>query len=156
MMDFVVSKVAMSVCALLTMLVLTQAYGPGAFADEQGDLERILAEFCSTASAPVLAGTECALGWTVPCLPDGGTTWITLERGTVSVSSESGSVWGRPGVAIHTWHWNGSVLNDTAVSGLDSGAETISACSGQVLVVCSAAVEFDDGTRLLAFVRGGT
>ena len=71
-MDFVVSKLAMAVCALLVVSALGGVFESGFLFSEVDELESILRDLCATMEGAVLSGCESTTKWEVPFLADGG------------------------------------------------------------------------------------
>jgi len=151
--DFVVSKVAMSICALMVAGCLAgiveTSFGP----DPGDDLSEILDDLQATISRLASNGGGSATAWTVPALPSGGTVHIVFGDGSALARSEDASraVETRP--EVHTWAWDGLPLNMTRVDELDAGSRLLEAWTGQSVTVSTAEVLMDDDREVLVFVR---
>lgn len=154
-MDFVVSKVAMSICALLVVGVLSGALDSqdsGLLTDE---LDAMVAQVCSLIDRAVLTGAEASLTWSVPLLASGGEVTFSIHSGTVRADSEGRGCARQPVSGVHTWTWNGIGLNESAVRAYDSSSSPVELASGDDLVLSTELVILDGEPTTLAFARAG-
>jgi len=151
-MDFIVSKVVMSVTALLVVSILAGLLSPDKFADLDTDLEGVLEDLSSIIGRMAMSACEVTITWTVPFLSTGGEVLVTVHHSILSGSSDEQSVRMQPVFELHTWSYDGSMLNSSAVNALDDSSEGVECRSGQKFTVCTASVQFDNGSRLLLFL----
>ena len=109
MTDFVVSKVAVVICALLVLTILRGVTGTDMKAPLKEALEEIVGGLCSLADGIMSAGGECETIWTVPPLPSGESIMITLEHGTLRGECEDHEVIRAPTALIRTWSYGGGM-----------------------------------------------
>lgn len=150
-MDFVVSKVAMSVCALLVVAILAGLADPDNYVDADSELEACLEDFCSLAELGVLSGCEMKTLWRAPVLSTGDEVVMNIWDGTVSASTRDGRVLKQPQFGIHTWAWDGSSLNASTVETLDSADPGFKARSGDSISIETRTVLFEDSPTLMVF-----
>lgn len=152
-MDFVVSKVSMSVLALFAVSVLYGIYGGDMLTDTEGDLERILSRFADEAVWPSARGVETSISWAVPGLPDGGTVWLVVGGGIVEAHA-GGTVVAAPlPEEVHTWSPTGTSLNSTAAASLDETSARLRAFTGQRVAVTSEFIVVDNASTLFVFAK---
>jgi len=151
-MDFVVSKVAMSICALLVVSVLGGVLGNDVLFRKTGELDGILNDLSIILETSLWSGCEGNTNWHVPFLSDGENVDISVCDVEFSAKAGERSAVLRPACDVHTWLWNGSALNRTSVEALDSNAPSISTCSGRVLEIRIQVVAFENQNRLFAFI----
>jgi len=149
----VISKVALSICALLVVSVLGSAFGQDIFLKDQDELSRILTDLADTIERRAWSTCESTVTWSLPFLVDGSR--VELEVSSSGLIARSG---GRAcavelSCGVHTWHWNGSALNETIVEALDASSPGIRSVSGQTLEVETKAVCYENRSTMFAFVR---
>ncbi len=152
-MDFVVSKVAMAVCALVVLAVLAGIAEPGYFVDGDAELRSYLDEFCVLAERGVLLGNELDTHWDVPTKADGKYVELSVKAGIVSLLSDQKREARAPQFGIHTWTWDGSCLNASIVEKLDTRGPTLWAWSGDAVTLETMTVLYEDSPTLMVFVR---
>ncbi len=151
-MDFIVSKVAMSICALLVVSILGGMLRSDIFVDERDELKSILTDLSRTIERAAWSGCEAKTAWTVPCLTDHEIIEVSIHSSTVSAESGGRTVVISPACEIHTWSWNGSALNASLVQYLDNFSPAVHSVSGQAIEVRTQSVSFENGYRMFAFV----
>lgn len=151
-MDFIVSKVVMSITALLVVSILAGLLSPDKFADPDTDLARVLDDLSSIVGRTAMSASEVTITWTVPFLSTGGEVLVTVHHSILSGSSGGRSVRVQPMFELHTWVYDGSMLNTSAIHALDDSSGDIECRSGQRFTICTASVQFDNGSRLLVFL----
>ncbi len=151
-MDFIVSKVVMSITALLVVSMLGGLLSPDRFADLDSDLARILDDLSSIVSRAAMSASEVTITWAVPFLSSGGEVLVTVHHSILSGCSGGQSVRAQPTFELHTWPYDGSMLNASAVHALDASSDDVECSSGQRLKICMASVQFDNGSRSLLFI----
>ena len=154
-MDFVVSKVAMSICALLVVSVLGGAVGNDVLFKKIDELDSILNDLSITLEGSVHSGCEGDTVWTTPFLSDGRSIDISIRDSILSARAGQKYAVLRPACTVHTWVWNGSALNRTIVEMLDANAPSVSTHSGRALEIKTQVVTFENQNRVFAFVRAG-
>lgn len=151
-MDFIVSKVAMSICALTVASVLGAFFGDELFVNENDELERILADLSATAHSAILSQSEGAAIWRVPFLSNGDTISMSVDETEFrAICGEEMAIL-RPPMAIHTWSWDGTELNESAVEALSETSRPACSSSGHALEITTRLVSYENDQKLLAFV----
>ena len=151
-MDFIVSKVVMSIIALLVVSVVAGLLSPDKFSDSDSDLTRVLDDLSSIIDRTVMSASEVAITWTVPFLSTGGEVSVTVHHSILSGSSCGKNARVEPIFEPHTWSYDGSMLNTSTIHALDNASDDIECSSGQTLTICTTSVRFDNGSKLLVFV----
>jgi hypothetical protein len=151
MMDFVVSKVAMSICALLVVATLGGMFGEGALLDPKGELERIVDDFCSVVDSIALSRTESGINWLVPFTSNGETVIIQLDGALVRAGSGIEVAVGQPVRLVRTWEYDGCDLNATMLADLDETCTIIEARSGESICLESRFVTLENQLRVFIF-----
>ena len=150
-MDFFASKVAMSICALLVIAVLSGATDRSRFVGGGEEVQRILQEFCDLADHAFEGRSEGTLRWTVPALSTGDEIELTLDHGRVECEWASEKVIREPQCLIHTWKWDGSATNESRVAGLDRESSKLTTHSGGGISLRTVYVMVENDFRLLVF-----
>ncbi len=153
MTDFVVSRVAMSVCALMVAGGLAGIVETSFEPDPAGELEAILADLQEAISRLMSHGGGSTLSWTVPALPSGATVHMSFRDGTALARSESASRTIETRPELHTWAWDGLPTNRTTVEELDAGSQWLDAWTGQPVSISTSEVLVEDIREVLVFVR---
>lgn len=153
MTDFVVSKVVMSICALLVAGGLAGIVETSLKADPGEDLETILADIQETLSSLAAHGGGCVMAWTVPALPSGSAVRMSFGEGSMMARADGVARAAETQPELHTWAWDGQPLNLTKVEELDSSSPDLEAWTGHVLTLTACEVLVDDCPELLVFVR---
>jgi hypothetical protein len=151
-MDFIISKVVMSITALIVVSILAGLLSPERFAGVSTDLERILDDLSSVVSRTAMSASEITITWTVPFLTTGGEVSVTVHNSILSGRSGGEIARVQPMFELHTWHYDGSMMNASTIDALDNASEDIDCSSGRKLTVCNASVQFENGSRLLIFL----
>jgi hypothetical protein len=152
-MDFVVSKVAMSICALLVIGVLSGAVGSQDRELLVDELDAMVTHVCSLVDRAVLTGAEASMRWSVPDLASGDPVTVSIRAGIVRAASGGQECAGQPQAGVHTWTWAGVCLNESAVYALDGSSEPVELTSGDDLVLSTELVLLDDEPTILAFAH---
>jgi len=155
-MDFVISKVAMSVCALLVAGVLSGCMDPLGFADREGELDGVVKGFCGLVDRAVLSHSRTCLTWDVPFMADGQEIRMIIHRGLVMAEAGTENAIAQPVTGIHTWHDTGASMNATALKLLDASEDELVAHSGDQVLLVTEQVLLDNLPTYLAFARRGT
>lgn len=151
--DFIVSKVAMSVCALLVAASLTEAVGPSLSPSLEDDLEEVLSDLQSAVSSAAALGGECSIEWNVPSLPSGDAVRLRISGCSATACAEGAARATEIRPELHTWTWDGAPMNRTELESLDLSAVCLEARSGDELTIAALRVPVDDSLELLLFVR---
>lgn len=151
-MDFVISKVALSVCALLVVSVLSGVLAGTNVLDDSSELKGVLRELCSLVDSSVRSDSESAVEWTVPTLSDGRAITIVLADGMVRGEARGHRDACQPAASFHLWRYDGEALNSSMVDQLDSDAPNLTIASGQAVSVTTSVVMYENELTLFAFV----
>lgn len=150
MTDFVMSKVALSLCALVVAVSMSSSVEKGLSPDPGADLERILAEIQDTVSMMTAHGGASSIEWRVPALPSGASVSVSFMEGGVLASAH-----GLARVAhsdLHVWTWDGMPLNSTRLEELGVASAPMEKRTGDLVALKGALVPLDDCLELLLFV----
>ena len=152
-MDFVISKVAMSICALLVAGIMATAFDFHRLADEPGELREILREFSGLVETALQSGSRGSIEWRVPPMSTGNRITITVGDGFIRGESGGSKAVLRLSCELHTWKWNGSALNRTTVEALDASSEMFVADSGQAIGIYTVPILIGSDAALFVFVH---
>ncbi|MDH3365385.1 MAG: hypothetical protein OEM29_05220 [Thermoplasmata archaeon] len=132
-MDFVISKVGLSICALLVMSVLGQSlYGPESSSDRDA-LDSIIERFDDLLRTCAEVGGEVDHLYHVPYLPGGSAIAMTFRPGGIIAGSDNALACAETCYPLHLWDWNGSDLNLSIVDELDRVCSQLESESGDRL-----------------------
>lgn len=153
-MDFIVSKVAMAVTALIVLAILTNALDDSMFLDQDAEISRVLSDLCEVIERAHDTEAEVDLAWLVPAMPTGAELTIRVE--SQWIIGESG---GRKGIAqpmceYHTWEPSTCTLNRSTMTELDAATPTVKVSSGQALRISVVELLVDSSEMLVVFVSG--
>ena len=152
-MDFVLSKVAMSICALLVLSILSGALGDRVLFDESSELASIAKDFSIAVERSAWSGCEETLIWDVPFVSNGDCVNMTIRTSAIQVRSGEKSIALTVACEIHTWAWNGSALNQTAIRALDNASAPLRTMSGNAIEIRTLTVRYESSERLFVFVK---
>ncbi len=152
-MDFILSKVALSLCALLVAGILAGVFGGQGLLDDSSELRGVLREFCGIVDRCVRSGAETVVEWTVPVLSNGDRVTLTLTSVAVRGEAAGHSDAYRPSATLHLWPYTGTALNGTEVRALDSDAHQLCSSSGQAIMIETVLVTLENEPTLMAFAR---
>jgi len=149
--DFVVSKVAMSICALMVVAVLAGVFDRDAFVDRDDELSGVLDGLFSIVDRAATSNSEFTAGWRVPLSSDGSPIVISIRA--ISVSAESGgrTAMAQPACGIHTWSWDGRGLNSSSISVMDESSPQLMFESGMTILIRTILVTLENEPRYLVF-----
>lgn len=150
-MDFFVSKVALSICALLVIGILGGVTDKDRFVDYGHEIETILGDLCEVAGRALRGLSEGSVLWTVPALSNGEALELALDHGLVLCRSDGRSFIREPPCYLHTWRWDGSGLNKTILDRLDDSSAQLTIVSGDGLLLTTAHILLENELRLLVF-----
>ena len=151
-MDFVISKVAMSVCALMVASVL----GPILVSyDDHGastELDMVVLKLSRSISAAMVEGLETVFRLSLPTTSSGSVIRLEARSGGLLASSNDENVICRPCADLHLWDWNGSAMTSSEVDSLDLAHKERVAVSGDIVIAATRWIPIDSTLSLLAFV----
>lgn len=150
-MDFIVSKVVMSICALMVAGILGGMFVANPLIDQKGELESIADDFCSVADSAAITTANLIMTWTIPFTGSGGSIHFELHRSIVRVESGGDTAAVRPVCDIQTWSREGAILNSTELESLHWNSPKLVAESGDVVELGSRTVVLDNENRILVF-----
>ncbi len=150
-MDFIVSKVATAVCALLVIAVLAGLFTEGGLLGVECGFEHLLDEFCELADRAAVG--ETSMVWEVPFLQNGEGVTFSIHKGTVLVESNEGAAARQPSCGVHHWRSDGRCLNESMVAALDEGAGSLIFESGQNVEIVSQMLTYENEIRTFVFVH---
>ena len=151
-MDFVVSKVAMSICALLVVSVLGGVLEGNVLFRNTDELDSVLNDLSTTLENPVWSGCEVDATWSVPFLSDGTSISISVDDRALSARAGEKSAALKPACDLHTWAWDGTGLNRSSIAILDAKALPVESCSGFALEIRARLISFENQDRIFIFV----
>ena len=147
-----ISKVAMSVCALIVATAVGHALIEGRAADDKAELEGVLRVLCDGVSTIALRGVESDLDFPVPRTADGDVLRLEISVYAMILRSANIAVVAHPCTPLHLWEWNGSEVRSSAIADLDGSHGPLEASSGEVVRLQTRWVVVDSSPKLLAFV----
>ncbi len=150
-MDFILSKVAMSVCALMVVAIIGGIFGEGALLNPKGELENIVDGFCSVANQIAVSGAEGRISWQIPFMSDGEALKVRLDGVLVRAESEDERAVHQPIVKVRTWTYDGYPMNASKLAELDLICPALEAQSGHAIELESRLVTLDNQKRLFVF-----
>jgi hypothetical protein len=150
-MDFIISKVAMSICALIIASILSGLFAKEALFEPWDELKGVVREFCSFADQVALSGAEADVVWIVPFKADRSTLSLTLKDFMVIGESDNHKSIDQTACMLRTWAFEDCVLNSTVVEALDKAMPSISAKSGSAIGLSSRAATVDGVQTTLVF-----
>jgi hypothetical protein len=151
-MDFVISKIGMSICALLVVSVLGQSLYESSSSGEMDALDGIVRLFDHLLYSCVKAGEDVDCIYRVPHLPDGSAVFMTFHPGGVIASSEDARVHTETCCPLNLWDWNGDELNQTMLGEMNRDCEPIETASGDGLLIEVRCVPVQSVSCRMAFV----
>jgi len=149
--DFVVSKVAMSICALMVIGVLAGVLDRDAFVDRDHELSEILDGLSDLVDRAATSSSEFATGWRIPLSSDGGPIVISIRAGSVSAESGGRTAVVRPACGLHTWIWDGRELNSSSMREMDGSSPQLRFESGMTILIKTILVTLENEPRYLVF-----
>ena len=132
-MDFVISKVCLSICALLILTSIGQSLDGVLSTEERRDVEAIASRFEELMRTLLERGGEAVHIYRVPSLATGAAVSMTIRTSGVEVVSEHAKSEVMFPCPLHLWKWNLTDLNRTDVDELDSSSRPLVAVSGNAL-----------------------
>ena len=150
-MDFVVSKVAMSICALMVVGALAGVFDRDAFVQRDHELSGVLDRLSSVVDRAAISSSEFTTGWRVPLSSDGSPIMISIRAGSVSAESGGRTAVAQPACDLHTWSWDGRGLNSSAICEMDASSPQLRFESGMTILIRAIMVTLDNEPRYLVF-----
>jgi hypothetical protein len=151
-MDFVISKVGMSICALLVVSVLGQSLYESFSTGEMDALEGIVRLFDRLLYSCVEGGEDVDCIYRVPHLPDGSLVCMTFHPDSVIASSEDARILAEMCCPLNLWDWSGDELNQTVLSEMNRDCDPIEATSGDGLLIEVRCVPVQSVSCRMAFI----
>ena len=151
-MDFVISKVAMSICALIVASVLGPILVSVNNDGGKMELDWFVMRLSQAISTAVVEGLETDFELSLPTTSSGDEMHLEVHRGGLVISSAEGVAVCRPCTELHLWSWNGSALTSSDVEKLDLAHRESLAVSGDVVIAATRWISLDSSPALLAFV----
>lgn len=151
-MDFVMSKVGLSVCALITASVLGAVVSDSGVDERRQELRVVLQRMCDLISSAALAGGDSVRVFCVPALSTGEPIRTTVTVDGAIVSSGTASEIGHPCTRVHLWHWDGRDLNDSVIADLDRSHVETTVHTGETLEIFAMSMVVGDMHQVLVFV----
>jgi hypothetical protein len=149
--DFVVSKVAMSICALMVVAVLAGVFDGDTFADRDHELSGVLHRLSDLIDRAATSSSEFTTGWRIPLSSGGNPIVISLGAGSVSAESDGRTAMIRLACGLHTWTWDGRGLNLSAVYEMDRSSPQLRFESGMTIQIRTILVTFENEPTYLVF-----
>ncbi len=147
-----ISKVGLSVCALISASVLGAVFSDSGVDDRRQELRVILQRMCDLISSAAVAGGDSVRMFCVPSLSTGEPIRTTVTVDGAIMSSGTASEVDHPCTQVHLWHWDGRELNDSAITDLDRSYGETTAHTGETLEIFAMSVTVDGMQRVLVFV----
>ena len=151
-MDFVASKVGMSVCALIVSSILVAVYEDTNGASVENELDGIAREIADDLSSISLGGVRSRTVDEVPWLATGEVVDVALCMDSLMLRCRGSSVCVALAHGVHLWRWNGTCLDLADIEALDSMAAPLEASSGDFLETVVENVEVDGTEMSMVFV----
>jgi hypothetical protein len=151
-MDFVISKVGLSVCALVSASVLGAVLADSGLDERRHELRAVLERMCDLVSSAAVTGGDSVRVFCIPSLSTGEPIKATITTDGASMSSGTASVVDHPCSQVHLWRWDGRDLNDSVVAELDISYGETTAQSGDALEIFAMSTVMDGVHRVLVFV----
>jgi len=150
-MDFVLSKVAMSVCALLVVAMIGGMFEEGALLNPKGELENIVDGLRSIVDQIALSGAEGAVSWRIPFTSGGEVIMVWLDGTLVQAEYGFYREVVQPAIKVRTWIYDGCPMNASRLAELDDECPVLEASSGHSIDLVSRLVTLDNQNRLFVF-----
>lgn len=155
-MDFVLSKVAISICALMVVAILGGMFGEGALLSPRAELDGVVDNLCSVVDVLGLSGAEGGISWFVPFASGGGAIFIQMDGVLVRAESGSERAVGQPVSQVRTWAYDGRPLNTSLLAELDGVGAVLEAHSGQSIDLKTKIVTLDSQPKMFVFAESRT
>ncbi len=146
-----ISKVAMSVCALMVATALGPAIIGGMMSAGDGELDDMMTRLCDAVSTVTLTGADTGFDFPITATSAGDRIWLEVRTHSLVLRSTEDVVVAHPITALHLWQWNGSAMRSSAIYQLDQAHCCVVATSGDNLSVSTKWVSVDSSPTLMAF-----
>jgi hypothetical protein len=150
-LDFVISKVAMSVCALIVASILGPVLVGNHHPGDEAELECMMTRLCGSIATAMLSGVETDIVFPLTTTSSGSHIRLDVRTESLLLSSETEMALGHPCTDLHLWRWNGSDLRTADVAQLDLLCGCGVAATGQALMISTRWALLDSAPSLLAF-----
>ena len=151
-MDFVISKVCLSICALLILASISQTLDGTLSTEERRDVEIIASQFERLIRTLLERGNEAVHIYRVPSLATGEAVTMTIRTNGVEVVSEHATCDIMLPCPLHLWKWNLTDLNRTDVVELDSSSQPLATVSGDTLRIEMARIPVQSVATAMLFL----
>ncbi len=151
-MDFVISKVALSVCAFMVATVLGQSLYQSSLASGMDDLAGILRQFDRILRTCTEDADNADCLYSVPYLPGGFPIALTVHPGGAVASSESSDASASTCCQLALWAWDGDELNRTEMEERERNSSPIESISGDHLLIRARQVPVDGIACTMVFI----
>jgi hypothetical protein len=149
--DFVVSKVAMSICALMVVATVAGVFERDAFVDKDHELSVLLDRLSNLIDRAAMSNSEFTTGWKVPLSSDGSPIVISIRTGSVSAESDGRFAMTQQACWLHTWNWDGQELNSSSINEMDGSSPLLRFESGTTILIRTILVTLENEQRYLVF-----
>ena len=146
------SKIGISLCALMTATVLGTMVAEFETDDRSLELRSIANRLCDAISSAALGYGDLVTAYSVPLLSNGEEIVATITVDGTMVSSGGRSAVDHPCTPIHLWHWDGGELNGTTIADLDEAHPKLEAWSGTTLEILTMTLLVEERLETLVFV----
>lgn len=153
-MDFVVSKVAMSICVLMVASILAGVYREQAVVDDSSELRGLLMRLTDLINTYKDASAESTIRTEVPSMVKGEKIDVEVSCSYMVARSGTREVFAQSPDGVHTWFWLGEPLNNTVIAERDARAAPANASTGGCLLVMTRLAIVENDARMLVFVHG--
>ena len=151
-MDFVISKVGVSLCALLALSVLGGELTEPQSVTEHEELKAIGRQFDDLISSMAEGGCEARCVYDVPWLSMSLPIVMTIWTGGVEVKSERAQSVVATSNTIHLWPWDGADLNTSTVDELNSSCDPLAVASGDRITLAVRVIPVQSVLKTMVFV----
>ena len=132
-MDFVISKVCLSICALLLLVTIGGTFDEPLSSAELREIMIVADRFDDLILTLVERGCEAKHVYRMPSLASGSAITMTLRTSGLEIQSENARHDVALSYPLHLWEWNLTELNQSDVEWMDSSAWPLAATSGELL-----------------------
>ena len=146
------SKVGMSICALVTATVLGAVMAEFEGDDRWQELRSIANRLCGAISSAALGYGDVVTAYSIPSLSSGEEVVATITVDGALVSSGGLSAVDHPCTQVHLWRWDGEELNGTVIAGLDEAHPQVEARSGETLEILTMTLMIEESLQTMVFV----
>ena len=152
-MDFAISKVCLSICALLMLAAIGQALDKPLSSEERGEIEAIADRFGDLILTLVEEECEAEIVYRIPSLATGSAITMTVRTSGLEVQSENARYEVALPCHLHMWEWNHTELNQSEVEELDSSCQPLVAVSGDLLRIETMWISIQSVATMMVFLH---